>query len=471
VATFLNPVIDSDLADPTIIRVGDTYYSAGSSYNWEPIYPIYKSDDLVNWTQVGNVFGRKPEWSSTGFWAPEFFQHNGKFYCYYSAGRESDGKHCLCAAVAGSPEGPYTDLGVMLDSGTEQIDSYMFDDDGQLYVTWKAHGLDKVPDEIACSKVADDGFTLYGEPFTIVRDDERLGMEGQCMFKRNGWYYILYSAKSCCGPGSNYEVRLARSKSVEGEWEKYPGNPILAGNGEPVQALGHGSVVETPDGRLFYLCHAYLTEPDFFLSRRPFLSELVCTEDGWVACTTGSVASVIQNTPFPGTIQQPRTCFEDDFKSDTLAPSWSRPIAHPSLAANSLSQTTFIRCQRPFKQDYNVTLSVKEGAAALKGLIFFGSFADFVTLAVEGETIVLRSAMGDVNMVLRSWPIPEGDISFHASVEDAVSATFSWSAGETSETYEETVQLTPLMRWDSSFRVGIVSSEQSTTPFSHFMID
>ena len=116
-------------------------------------------------------------------------------------------------------------MGVILDSGTEQIDAFVFDDDGQLYITWKAHGLDDCPIEIACSRLNDDGVTLEGEVFTILRDDERLGMEGQCMFKRDGWYYMLYSAKTCCGPGSDYDVRLARSRSIEGEWEKCPSNP------------------------------------------------------------------------------------------------------------------------------------------------------------------------------------------------------------------------------------------------------
>ena len=53
---FTNPVIPEDLADPSVIRVGDVYYACASSYNWGPEFPLFKSEDLVNWEQVGNIF-------------------------------------------------------------------------------------------------------------------------------------------------------------------------------------------------------------------------------------------------------------------------------------------------------------------------------------------------------------------------------------------------------------------------------
>jgi len=49
VVTYRNPVIAGDFADPSVIRVGDTYYAAGTSSEWGPAYPIYSSKDLVNW--------------------------------------------------------------------------------------------------------------------------------------------------------------------------------------------------------------------------------------------------------------------------------------------------------------------------------------------------------------------------------------------------------------------------------------
>lgn len=452
--SFSNPVIQGDLADPTVIRVGEKYYATGSSYDWSPEFPLYVSDDLVNWKQIGNILEEKPEWTSTGFWAPELFEHNGRFYCFYSAGRASDGKHCIGVAVADRPEGPYVDKGCVLDSGTEQIDSHIFNDNGTLYMTWKAHGVDPCPDEVACAKLRDDCLGLAGEEFTLIRDDERLGSEGQCMFKRDGWYYLLYSARACCGPMSDYEVRIARAKSIEGPWEKYPDNPILSGGTAEVKALGHGTVVDTPDGRLFYLCHAYFTEKNFFLGRRPFLSEFESTEDGWIRCVTGPKAQVRQKTPFRGTVQVVDSLFTADFTKETLAPSWSYPIAKGEMA---------VLCQRPVSADYTVSAEFNGQNAGEGGLIFFGSHSDYVTVCVTAASgnarrmIVVKTVFEGAEEIVKTWPLPESPLALSADVTDALNVTFSWTAGEENGSCVLPVGMERLMRWDSAFRPGIFS--------------
>ena len=40
---FENPVIPGDMADPSIIRVGDTYYATATSSEWAPFYPVFTS--------------------------------------------------------------------------------------------------------------------------------------------------------------------------------------------------------------------------------------------------------------------------------------------------------------------------------------------------------------------------------------------------------------------------------------------
>ena len=60
---FTNPVIHGDVADPSIIRIDQTYYITGTSSEWAPYYPVFTSTDLVNWQQTGHVFDEKPEWT------------------------------------------------------------------------------------------------------------------------------------------------------------------------------------------------------------------------------------------------------------------------------------------------------------------------------------------------------------------------------------------------------------------------
>ena len=62
-ATFRNPVIAGDMADPTVIRVDNTYYATGTSSEWAPYYPLFRSKDLVNWRQIGHLFEQQPAWT------------------------------------------------------------------------------------------------------------------------------------------------------------------------------------------------------------------------------------------------------------------------------------------------------------------------------------------------------------------------------------------------------------------------
>jgi len=211
--TFENPVIRGDIADPSVVRVEGTYYATGTSSEWAPFYPLFKSSDLINWEQAGHIFDEKPTWTSHSFWAPELFYHHGTMFCYYTARRKSDNTSYIGVATAQGTSLQFTDQGPVVELGTEAIDAFVFDDNGQLYLTWKAYGLDSRPIELLGSRLSDDGLRLEGEPFSLLKDDEGIGLEGQYQVKKGDYYYIIYSAKSCCGPSSDYDVRVARSRT------------------------------------------------------------------------------------------------------------------------------------------------------------------------------------------------------------------------------------------------------------------
>ncbi len=44
-----NPVLRGFHADPSIIRVEDTYYIANSTFEWFPGVRLHESKDLVHW--------------------------------------------------------------------------------------------------------------------------------------------------------------------------------------------------------------------------------------------------------------------------------------------------------------------------------------------------------------------------------------------------------------------------------------
>ena len=280
--TVTNPVINADAPDPTVIRVGETYYAAATSGNNKQAYRRYKSTDMNTWQPMGYVFDQWPEWTKGAFWAPEFFVIDGKVMCYYTARQKSDGTSCIGLASADGPEGKFTDHGPFVRTTNEAIDAFVFNDGGQLYITWKAYGLDpsKRPIEILAQRLSADGMKLVGEPFMLLRDDERQGMEGQCIFREGKYYYMLYSIRDCCTPQSDYAVSVARSEAFTGPWEKYAGNPILTGNGKDIQSCGHGTLVTTPSGERYYLCHAYYLNR-YEEGRKAILQHISIGKDLW----------------------------------------------------------------------------------------------------------------------------------------------------------------------------------------------
>lgn len=44
-----NPVLPGFNADPSMIRVGDTYYIANSTFDWWPGVRLHESRDMVHW--------------------------------------------------------------------------------------------------------------------------------------------------------------------------------------------------------------------------------------------------------------------------------------------------------------------------------------------------------------------------------------------------------------------------------------
>lgn len=167
VTYFDNPVNRGDFADPTIIKVGDTFYVTATSSEWAPHFPLFTSTDLINWEQVGHILNEKPQWTSHSFWAPELYYMNNKMFCYYTARRKSDNVSYIGVATSGGTSLDFEDHGPIIEYGTEAIDPFVYNDNGNLYITWKAYGLDNRPIELLGSRLSEDGLKLEGEIFSL----------------------------------------------------------------------------------------------------------------------------------------------------------------------------------------------------------------------------------------------------------------------------------------------------------------
>ena len=53
-----NPILPGLNPDPSILRVGDDYYIATSTFEWYPGVQIHHSRDLVHWRLIAHPLNR-----------------------------------------------------------------------------------------------------------------------------------------------------------------------------------------------------------------------------------------------------------------------------------------------------------------------------------------------------------------------------------------------------------------------------
>jgi len=485
-ATYRNPVIAGDCADPTVICVDGTFYAAGTSSEWAPHYPLYTSRDLVNWDHIGYVFDEKPDWMLSSFWAPELYYMDETFYVYYTVKRASDGISCIGVATSKDPARGFTDHGVVVEWGKEAIDAFVFDDNGQLYMTWKAYGLDRRPIELLACKLSPDGLSLQGEPFTLLKDDTAPGgMEGQCLVRHDGMVYLFYSAGGCCGRGCSYHVRVARARTMAGPFVRYERNPILEGDDDWI-CSGHGTLVQSRGERYFYLYHAYHKRDNVYTGRQGLLDELLWDEvSGWPYFRYGPHPSVQAAVPWPGTVQGRESGIRDDFDQAPLPVHWQWDFRHcePSVRFENGNLILSGQVQdgnltgtaltvRPTQGDYEMTTEVVNRNSAAKGLVLYGDAGQTVGITCAGDKVQTWQVRQNNRSLMSETTLPErGTVFLRIAVQHGHLCRFYWSMDNRRwQELKPAGQGTPffdaayLPPWDRSARPGLIHRGALTDP-------
>ena len=467
------PVIPGDLADPTVIRVGNTYYASGTSSEWAPHYPLFKSDDLLHWQQLGYVFPQTPAWASSSFWAPELFYLNDTYYVYYVARKKSDGMSCIGVATAKDPAKGFTDHGILLEFGKECIDPFVLQDSGKLYMSFKAYGLETRPIELLCCQLSADGLSVQGEPFSLLRDDAGVGLEGQCMLKKNNYYYLFYSEGDCCGRGCTYRVNVARSAGIKGPYTKFDENPVIAANAE-WKCPGHGTIVTTPQAEDYYLYHAYNTHDNVYTGRQGMLSKLIWnTTTGWPSAEAVS-----------GPVEKG---FKDGFLTDSLNVNWQWDFRHSqpvttikkgilylsgkTTAGNNSGTALTVR---PYNGNYEISTAVVNSNASLKGLVVYGDASQAAGIGVKKDSVEVWQVKDSTKTVLEAKAIKPGVTYLKIVVEDGYKFKFyagsdagNWSEITTGDAFYNADFLPP---WDRSPRPGLLQQGSEPAAFDFFEI-
>lgn len=234
---------------------------------------VRRSHDLVHWQSDGQVFANNlPAWAPTTVpgtqfpWAPDVSFFAGRWHLYYvistfGAKRSVIGLATNVTLDRRDPRYAWHDAGPVLasheltDPSAVPTDynaldpNVVLDAGGAPYLVFGSFygGLKVVPLDVATGQPVQPL-----APVALAANvQEYTAIEASFMILRDGWYYLFASYDYCCrGTDSTYNVRVGRSRSVEGPFVDDLGIPMLAGGGRYVlssrgdmRGPGHNAVL------------------------------------------------------------------------------------------------------------------------------------------------------------------------------------------------------------------------------------
>ena len=372
-----NPILKGFHPDPSIIRVGDDYYIATSTFEWFPGVRIHHSRDLVNWRLMPPPLRRPSQLNmigspdSCGVWAPCLSHDGSQFTLIYTDvkryGRTSGTGGAAGASLrdfhnymvtAKTIDGEWSDPIYLNSSGFDP--SLFHDDDGRKWLVnmlWDHRPGKNRFGGIVAQEYSVKDRKLIGERVTIFKGTELGLTEAPHLYKRGGTYYLITAEG-----GTNYghAVTMCRSKNLLGPYELHPDTTILSARNHPslpLQRAGHADLVETQGGDTYmvYLCGRPLSERGrCTLGRETAIQKMQWREDGWLY-TEGEPGLPQLTSPAPGLTPHP----------------WPADPPRDDFALGSIS-SHFQWLRSPWPQTF-MSLSARPGYLRLYGRETIGS--------------------------------------------------------------------------------------------------
>src|ERR1017187_697157 len=267
-----NPIIQADVPDIAMIRVGDTYYMSSTTMHMSPGVPIMKSKDLGNWQIVNyaydilddvdalNLANEKSAYGK-GSWASSIRHHDGTFYA--STFAQTTGKAYL-SSTKDIEKGPWKKVSF---KPAFHDHSLFFDDDGRTYMIYGGGNLRLVELTADATGVKPGGFNqvIITNASAVAGPNIGLNAEGSQLFKHAGKYYLF----NIIWPrGGMRTVIIHRADKITGPYE---GRVALQDKG-----VAQGGIIDTPQGDWY----AYLFQDHGAVGRIPYLVP-VKWKDGW----------------------------------------------------------------------------------------------------------------------------------------------------------------------------------------------
>jgi len=333
--TIKNAVIPGFNPDPSICKVGDTYYVTTSSFQFWPGLPVYESKDLKNWELIDYVLKEKRQadlfriCNGGGIWAPDLTWNEEEklFYIVYTIAGGEMMLHETPNSVPNSKSihGPWSDHVYLNSRGN---DPAMFhDEDGRHW--YVCSDFELVPGAGAHQGMLMQEYDpkqkkLVGPHKRIFEGTDLGFFEGSKMFKRGDWYYLVAAEG-----GTNYghAMTMARSKDIWGPYEVHPDNPVLTARDaySMIKRAGHGDIqdVSKDEAIVAYLAGRPVEKNGKLystLGRETFIANAKWRKDAWLYLDNKAPQNVV-----PMLLKEKKTApdiYSDEFDSK-LSINWN----------------------------------------------------------------------------------------------------------------------------------------------------
>jgi xylan 1,4-beta-xylosidase len=443
---YQNPVIAGFHPDPSVCRVGDTYYLATSSFTFFPGVPVFRSTNLVDWVQIGNALDRPSQLdlsttddsSSWGIFAPTLRHHAGRFWMITTL-LAHRGLFAFFV-TADDPAGPWSDPTFVPMLGIDP--DLCWDSDGNCWLHYAIGAIHR------CRIDDRSGEVLEG-PVPTWSGAGLQSPEAPHLYERDGTWYLLIAEG---GTERGHAVSVARGPSPVGPWEPCPANPILShrSTDHPIQNTGHADIVTATDGTSWMVLLGVRPKgvtPGFHVLGRETFLVPVEWRDGWPV--VGSLELDMPRRP-PGDGVPERPPGRDDFDGSSLHPRWlalRRPAATFALldgASNLVidgtsaslddSEPAYIgRRQEHLRCTARTRVTLTDDGEA--GLAMIMDNTAHYEVVVGGARIVARLRLGEIRSVVGDAPRPAGPVvlrletDVHTSGPDTVRLGFETESG------------------------------------------
>jgi len=284
--TYVNPVLGGDWPDPSIMRDGEDYYMTHSSFDYQPGLTVLHSRDLVHWRPISCALNRY----LGSVWAPDIKKYKGKYYIYFTVASRSGKQNWV--VTSDRPEGPWSEPQLVVNGMIDPC--HVVGEDGKRYLVLSGGNRITLTDD---GLHAVEGSTTHFYDGWIYPSEwitEGMCLEGPKVYRIGKWFYYISAEGGTAGPPTSHMVVVARSKSINGPWENMPSNPLIHTSSakERWWSRGHGSLIDTPDGKWYIVYHAY--ENGYLnLGRQMLMEPVHFTADGWIESDGGDASGML----------------------------------------------------------------------------------------------------------------------------------------------------------------------------------